>query len=1085
MRNYQIMRYLLIVCWIIGNMPSGWAAEGGSTYTQRPDDPEAFYFTPENYGFKADGKSDVTDALQEAINQVKREKNFGILFLPEGNYRISKTIQIPSSIRLIGYGKKRPVIYLGADTPGFQTTQNYMIWFTGGLAQEGRKPSDAGAGTFYSAVSNVDFRIDKGNPQAVAIRAHFAQHGFINHCDIRIGSGKAGMYDVGNELEDVRFYGGEYGIISSRTSPGWPMMMVDTYFEGQRKAAVYSKEVGFAIVNMHVKNTPVAFEMAENLADRLHVENSLWENISEAGVRVSVEGNTFSQLNLVNVDCRNVPVLVGYAQSGKKVAGKAKMYRVKEFTYGLVYQDLNDASSFREICEIEPVAKLPVTLGKDLPVLPAMETWVNIRDLGAKGDGETDDTEVFEKAVSLHKNIYVPQGWYRLTRTLKLSPGTKLIGLHPFGTQFLLKESEPAFSGFGVPVPLVESSEGGDDMLNGIGINTGAYNYRAVGCKWMAGERSYLNDVKFVGGHGTLRKPAPNASGQSSYRRDERRISSPSSPVMETGKDMAWDNQYWSLWITNNGGGTIKDVWTASTYAASGLYISETKTPGRIYAMSLEHHVRTEARFHNVANWKIYAFQFEEEGREGPDCYMAEMSNCQNIEMVNVWMYRVIRAFMPKRIGFRIWDCKNITFRNMHNYTQILPVIEFPIYDMNKKLPVYSWDFARLTVSGSEKSLRPSCTVMDKPVKLATGFELASGATTDSKGNIYFCENRLKKIYKWSADTEQITLIADYPWKPFTLATDTQDNLLVIFRYDPQPGYLVNGKQETVVRLPDDNPMYSGWGNSGWSAWGYSFNPDNVDATMKPMPRVVTASMKNIQKVIHPSSRWRGDFDKVVASMPEYSFVAPDGVTIIPDTYDLGRSCALTVTVPGQSEPVYIVNEMNKTTVQLSVGVDGRLTEQGIICPYGQYSNVTDAVRAIAGVKDALSMTIPVGTGIHRRMVYVELEEGADFKTVEAAIKADPYFVNDETHVIQVPCVDDLNDVGHGVNLVRKGVSGKTHNQLFEFDMKINNPALTAQVLVCVARASMKQQPGCYTMIEVPVIDLLEGDREELIAHLV
>ena len=144
-----------------------------------------------------------------------------------------------------------------------------------------------------------------------------------------------------------------------------------------------------------------------------------------------------------------------------------------------------------------------------------------------------------------------------------------------------------------------------------------------------------------------------------------------------------------------------------------------------------------------------------------------------------------------------------------------------------------------------------------------------------------------------------------------------------------------------------------------------------------------------------------------------------------------------------------------------------------------------EAVRAIAGVKDALSMTIPMGTGIHRRMVYVELEEGADFKTVEAAIKADPYFVNDETHVIQVPCVDDLNDVGHGVNLVRKGVSGKTHNQLFEFDMKINNPALTAQVLVCVARASMKQQPGCYTMIEVPVIDLLAGDREELIAHLV
>ena len=143
------------------------------------------------------------------------------------------------------------------------------------------------------------------------------------------------------------------------------------------------------------------------------------------------------------------------------------------------------------------------------------------------------------------------------------------------------------------------------------------------------------------------------------------------------------------------------------------------------------------------------------------------------------------------------------------------------------------------------------------------------------------------------------------------------------------------------------------------------------------------------------------------------------------------------------------------------------------------------AVRAIAGVKDALSMTIPVGTGIHRRMVYVELEEGVDFITVETAIKSDPYFVNDETHVVQVPCVDDLNDVGHGVNLVRKGVSGKTHNQLLEFNMKINNPALTAQVLVCVARASLRQRPGCYTMIEIPVVDLMPGEREELIAHLV
>ena len=142
-------------------------------------------------------------------------------------------------------------------------------------------------------------------------------------------------------------------------------------------------------------------------------------------------------------------------------------------------------------------------------------------------------------------------------------------------------------------------------------------------------------------------------------------------------------------------------------------------------------------------------------------------------------------------------------------------------------------------------------------------------------------------------------------------------------------------------------------------------------------------------------------------------------------------------------------------------------------------------VRSKKGVKDALSMTIPVGEGIHRRMVYVELEEGASLEEVTEEIKADPYFSNDETHVFQVDSVDALNDVGHGVNLVRKGVSGQTHNQLFEFNMKINNPALTSQVLVNAARATMRQQPGAYTMIEIPVIDYLPGDREELIRHLV
>ncbi len=143
------------------------------------------------------------------------------------------------------------------------------------------------------------------------------------------------------------------------------------------------------------------------------------------------------------------------------------------------------------------------------------------------------------------------------------------------------------------------------------------------------------------------------------------------------------------------------------------------------------------------------------------------------------------------------------------------------------------------------------------------------------------------------------------------------------------------------------------------------------------------------------------------------------------------------------------------------------------------------AAKAIPGVKDALSMTIPLGTSIHRRMVYVELDGSRGFAEVAADIKKDEYFAHDETHVNAVESVRDLKDMGHGVLIERKGVSGDTHNQLFNYSMKINNPALTGQMLVSSARAVLRQAPGCYTLIEIPPVDFLEMDRDEAVHALV
>jgi len=146
----------------------------------------------------------------------------------------------------------------------------------------------------------------------------------------------------------------------------------------------------------------------------------------------------------------------------------------------------------------------------------------------------------------------------------------------------------------------------------------------------------------------------------------------------------------------------------------------------------------------------------------------------------------------------------------------------------------------------------------------------------------------------------------------------------------------VDSVQETVPRLDDDNPMYSGWGNSGWTARAYSIDPDNPDQTFRPLKRILSVNSGKVEKAIYPSSRWRSDFDQAVVYVPEYSFVAPDGVTIIPETYDLGRSAALSDAIPGQ--PLYVSKEINKTTVKLDVSDDGKVSNLQVIAPRGEYS---------------------------------------------------------------------------------------------------------------------------------------------------
>lgn len=916
-----------------------------SVYTQRPKDPEAFYFTKQNYEFK-DGE-DVSGILQEAINQLKREKNFGILFIPEGRYRISKTIYIPNAIRLIGYGKLRPEFILSKNSPGFQEEvpndkgkAKYMFWFTGGIVEKGQQPRDAGAGTFYSAMSNINIRIEDGNPHAVALRTHYAQHCFVSHMNIYIGKGKAGLFDIGNEMENLAFFEGDNGIYTTKASPGWPVMMVDSYFEGQRKAALRCQESGLSFVNMQVKDVPTVIEIESNYADRLMLENCRFENVSGPAFFISNENNSNNQITLRNLDCKKVSLLTYFRKSNEYTRVDYETYKIVEFNHGLKMESMDAQPEYQTTSNIVPLSELPDAIEREIPSVPEMSTWINIRDLGAVGDNETDDTHVFQYAIEKYDHIYVPQGWYKISEKLRMKPTTCLIGLHPMGTQLKLDESTPAFSGFGGPVALLESSKGGTNILNGIGINTGGINYRAVGVKWMANADSYMNDVKFVGGHGTMYKPTN--SDQSFQRQNfsaQQTVSSPTNPIYERGKDSAWDNQYWSLWI-HEGGGTFKDIWTASTYATSGIYISNTSVQGKIYAMSVEHHVRNEATLKNVSNWRIYCLQLEEESVESTECQPIELINCENLVFANLYMFRVIRINKPYHSSVRVWNCKDIELLNVHNFAQTKYTTNVTIYDINKDIEVRPWELQRITITGNEPGERRVPVIKNEAQELASGFDFIEGITSDSKGNVYFCENRMRRIFKWSVTTNSLTLVADFPWKPIQLAVDSEDNLLVSFRYDPQPGYMINGVPESSLfhELPDRRgTSFSGWGNSGFAVRIYSINPDAPEETIKLLPLVKMGSVKDVHKALYVSNKWRDfhDFNEVTVYVPEKCFVAPDNKTIIPQLYDLARGSSLLEAFPGKV--FYTSDEYDRRIVRMDVANDGTLSNLKYFVEWGEF----------------------------------------------------------------------------------------------------------------------------------------------------
>jgi sugar lactone lactonase YvrE len=859
-------------------------------------------------------------------------------------------------VRVIGYGANRPVFVLADNTPGYQQGLGYMFLFSGGRpggdrernlpANGARSPiegtvppsnfvADANAGTFYSAMSNVDLEIGNGNPAAVGIRFHVAQHSYLAHMDFHIGSGLAALKDVGNEAEDLHFYGGQHAIVSVKTSPGWQFTLLDSTFEGQTKASISEHEVGLTLVHNTFRNVPQAVSIDPGFADEFWAENTRFEDISGPAITISNENNARTEINLENIACRHVNTFALLRESGRKIAGPGENYEVKAFSHGLTMSAPGDAGGIKTNFNAAAVKELPRPAANAIAALPPADTWVNLQSLGAKGDGVTDDTAAIQKAIDEHSTIYIPMGHYLVSDTILLRPDTVLIGLQPSVTQFDLADGTAGFQSPGAPRPLLEAPKGGHNTVTGIGISTGGVNSRAVGVLWKAGAESLMDDVRFLGGHGTN---GPNGERIDPY---------PSVKTAGPNSNPSWDTQYPSLWIADGGGGTFADIWTPSTFAQAGLYISNTTTPGHIYELSCEHHVRNEVVLDHVENWDLVALQTEEERLESAFALPVEISWSRNITVANFHGYRVTSNYQPSPYAVSISQSREIRIRNVHVDSSGKFPFDNSVDDATNHAEVRAREFARLDVPGTPvvSGQRDASSLLEPRAevkRLATGFSNNSGAAVDPAGKLYFVDLRWQRIYKWSPETGEAVVLRNSILEPENLAFDKAGDLLVIAR--------------------------------GGKGMVYSFRPD------APLDAITTLEPQSTQErpgmtALCPPSQ--GGMLGVSQERP-WQYISPDRSVFIPaendfvqgqmtlraKSGDILRAYNLVPAVPGR--PFYVADFREEKTYKGNVSATGTISDLKLFAEEGGESLAQDEAGNVYLAAGQVLVYNPEGNQLER-----------------------------------------------------------------------------------------------------------------------
>ena len=408
------------------------------------------------------GKTDSTKSIQKAINYA-RDKQL-VCYFPPGDYLVSDTLDCTrnfyrrSTNKVLGArqfpcllvgssGTQRSRIYLKDFSDGFNSARQkkYLFHFWARNEKLPNKPQPNIS--WNQGLINIDIYIGKGNDGAVAIRHRGAQGSTIQDCNIYNAYGHTGIeggIGSGGYIANIKIIGGKVGLDFNKTQPV-PTIVGATLKGQSRRSIIYRGRQSLVLVGCEIEYTgnQVAIEAKEYgtpFTGQMAIVDS--KIAASNGIGIATDTNIYINNSYIQAD-KVISHKNGYLLEGDST----KWLHVIEYALGVPPSN-NKLGAFTSPVIFNDIKKT-MLINAEFSESPHLvskkhdwgnaacywdsDTAVNIKEppYNAMGNGISDDTKALQLAIDNEVCIFLPKGYYKISKTLKLRPNTKIVGVAP------------------------------------------------------------------------------------------------------------------------------------------------------------------------------------------------------------------------------------------------------------------------------------------------------------------------------------------------------------------------------------------------------------------------------------------------------------------------------------------------------------------------------------------------------------------------------------------------------------------------------------------------------------------------------